>query len=151
MLTQAISGGVAQVRGLKMIRQTVQWIVYFVIVAALICGLEIVTGLPAQTQASLPLGTHLWIALWCVLGLMVIAFVRLSRSYPPLFIICTTTICALDWLVLGLKYSHITIAGLLSASNVEIISNVLNIAAIAVIAFSWAKDDDTGNTDNTKL
>lgn len=24
-------------------------------------------------------------------------------------------------------------------------------AAIAVIAFSWAKDDDTGNTDNTKL
>ena len=60
-------------------------------------------------------------------------------------------ICALDWLVLGLKYSHITIAGLLSASNVEIISNVLNIAAIAVIAFSWAKDDDTGNTDNTKL
>lgn len=70
---------------------------------------------------------------------------------PPLFIICTTTICALDWLVLGLKYSHITIAGLLSASNVEIISNVLNIAAIAVIAFSWAKDDDTGNTDNTKL
>ena len=51
----------------------------------------------------------------------------------------------------GLKYSHITIAGLLSASNVEIISNVLNIAAIAVIAFSWAKDDDTGNTDNTKL
>lgn len=75
-----------------MIRQTVQWIVYFVTVAALICGLEIVTGLPAQTQASLPLGTHLWIALWCVLGLMVIAFVRLSRSYPPLFIICTTTI-----------------------------------------------------------
>ena len=53
--------------------------------------------------------------------------------------------------MLGLKYSHITIAGLLSASNVEIISNVLNIAAIAVIAFSWAKDDDTGNTDNTKL
>ena len=47
--------------------------------------------------------------------------------------------------------AHITIAGLLSASNVEIISNVLNIAAIAVIAFSWAKDDDTGNTDNTKL
>ena len=68
MLTQAISGGVAQVRGLKMIRQTVQWIVYFVTVAALICGLEIVTGLPAQTQASLPLGTHLWIALWCVFG-----------------------------------------------------------------------------------
>jgi hypothetical protein len=37
-----------------------------------------------------------------------------------------------------------------TGSPIEIISNVLNIAAIAVIAFNWAKDDNTGNTDNTK-
>lgn len=37
-----------------------------------------------------------------------------------------------------------------TGSPIEIISNVLNIAAIAVIAFNWTKDDNTGNTDNTK-
>ena len=37
-----------------------------------------------------------------------------------------------------------------TGSPIEIISNVLNIASIAVIAFNWAKDDNTGNTDNTK-
>ena len=37
-----------------------------------------------------------------------------------------------------------------TGSPIEIISNVLNIAAIAVIAFNGAKDDNTGKTDNTK-
>ena len=52
-------------------------------------------------------GTHLWLVLWCALGLMIPIFVWFSRTYPPAFIVCTTAICTLDWLTLGLKYSHI--------------------------------------------
>lgn len=124
-----------------MIRKTIWWITFFCTVAAIICGLEILTGLPAQVQVSLPLGTHLWTALWCALGMMIIVFVRLSRGYPLLFVVCSTAICTLDWLVLGLKYSHIAVAGLLSTPNVEIISNVLNLIAIIVLTVSWPRSD----------
>lgn len=91
-----------------MFRRTAQWIAYFIIVIALVCGLEVIGNLPVQSQSSLPLGTHLWLVLWCALGLMIPIFVWFSRTYPPAFIVCTTAICTLDWLTLGLKYSHIS-------------------------------------------
>lgn len=52
-----------------MFRRTAQWIAYFIIVIALVCGLEVIGNLPVQSQSSLPLGTHLWLVLWCALGL----------------------------------------------------------------------------------
>ena len=58
-----------------MFRRTAQWIAYFIIVIALVCGLEVIGNLPVQSQSSLPLGTHLWLVLWCALGLMVPIFV----------------------------------------------------------------------------
>ena len=48
-----------------MFRRTAQWIAYFIIVIALVCGLEVIGNLPVQSQSSLPLGTHLWLVLWC--------------------------------------------------------------------------------------
>lgn len=54
-----------------MFRRTAQWIAYFIIVIALVCGLEVIGNLPVQSQSSLPLGTHLWLVLWCALGLMI--------------------------------------------------------------------------------
>ena len=73
-----------------MFRRTAQWIAYFIIVIALVCGLEVIGNLPVQSQSSLPLGTHLWLVLWCALGLMIPIFVWFSRTYPPAFIVCTT-------------------------------------------------------------
>lgn len=46
-----------------MFRRTAQWIAYFIIVIALVCGLEVIGNLPVQSQSSLPLGTHLWLVL----------------------------------------------------------------------------------------
>ena len=66
-----------------MFRRTAQWIAYFIIVIALVCGLEVIGNLPVQSQSSLPLGTHLWLVLWCALGLMIPIFVWFSRTYPP--------------------------------------------------------------------
>ena len=48
-----------------MFRRTAQWIAYFIIVIALVCGLEVIGNLPVQSQSSLPLGTHLWLAMVC--------------------------------------------------------------------------------------
>lgn len=64
-----------------MFRRTAQWIAYFIIVIALVCGLEVIGNLPVQSQSSLPLGTHLWLVLWCALGLMIPIFVWFSRTY----------------------------------------------------------------------
>lgn len=124
-----------------MIRKTAQWIAYLITVIALVCGLEIVGNLPVQQQSSLPLGSHLWLALWCVLGIMILAFVRLSRGYPTTFVICTTAICVLDWLMLGLRYSHITLGGLFTGSTVEIISNALNAVSMVVLLFTWSRSE----------
>lgn len=124
-----------------MVRKTAQWIAYLITVIALVCGLEVIGNLPAQQQSSLPLGTRLWLVLWCALGAMILAFVRLSKGYPPTFIICTTAICVLDWLMLGLKYSHITLGGLLADSTVEIISNVFNAVSLAILLFAWSRGE----------
>ncbi|MFZ2699910.1 MAG: hypothetical protein WAX51_01290, partial [Bifidobacterium adolescentis] len=106
------------------------------------CGLEVIGNLPVQSQSSLPLGTHLWLALWCALGLMIPIFVWFSRTYPPAFIVCTTAICTLDWLTLGLKYSHISPGGLFSGSTVDIVSNILNAISLIVLLFAWSRNDD---------
>ena len=125
-----------------MFRRTAQWIAYFIIVIALVCGLEVIGNLPVQSQSSLPLGTHLWLVLWCALGLMIPIFVWFSRTYPPAFIVCTTAICTLDWLTLGLKYSHISPGGLSSGSTVDIVSNILNAISLIVLLFAWSRNDD---------
>ncbi len=70
-----------------MFRRTAQWIAYFIIVIALVCGLEVIGNLPVQSQSSLPLGTHLWLVLWCALGLMIPIFVWFSRTYPPALVV----------------------------------------------------------------
>ena len=97
-----------------MFRRTAQWIAYFIIVIALVCGLEVIGNLPVQSQSS----------------------------YPPAFIVGTTAICTLDWLTLGLKYSHISPGGLFSGSTVDIVSNILNAISLIVLLFAWSRNDD---------
>jgi hypothetical protein len=48
----------------------------------------------------------------------------------------------LDWLTLGLKYSHISPGGLFSGSTVDIVSNILNAISLIVLLFAWSRNDD---------
>ena len=43
--------------------------------------------------------------------------------------------------MLGLKYPHITLGGLLADSTVEIISNVLNAVSLAILLFAWSRGE----------
>ena len=68
--------------------------------------------------------------------------VRRNSDVIPAFIVCTTAICTLDWLTLGLKYSHISPGGLFSGSTVDIVSNILNAVSLIVLLFAWSRNDD---------
>ncbi|TPF87154.1 hypothetical protein BW13_01130 [Bifidobacterium sp. UTCIF-37] len=128
---------------MDMIRWLFVWVGYIAYVVVLNLGVHTTGQMSIADQMALPLGTHTWFALWCMLGLAIPAFIRLSHGYPKSFVALTTAICTLAWLSMGMRYAPIIQIGPLNETIIDWISDGLNLASIVALGMAaWRSSGD---------